>query len=83
MIANIGSIRSMWPRFGSAFAFRRRPYWSRLMAELTLVLTATTANGFRFDFHLADFRFVFLYFFQAKVLRLEVSVRGRNRRALR
>ena len=53
------------------------------MAELTLVLTATTANGFRFDFHLADFRFVFLYFFQAKVLRLEVSVRGRNRRALR
>jgi len=34
------------------------------------------ANGFRFDSQLADFRFVFfLYFFQAQVLRLGVSVK--------
>jgi len=26
MIANIGSISSMRPRSGNAFAFRRRPY---------------------------------------------------------
>jgi len=32
------------------------------------------ANGFQFDSHLADFLF-FLYFFQAYVLPLEVSVR--------
>jgi len=30
MISNIGSISSMWPRSGNAFAFRPRPYWSRL-----------------------------------------------------
>jgi len=35
MIANIGLISSMWPRSRNAFAFRRRPYWSRLAAELT------------------------------------------------
>jgi len=35
MIANIGSIRSMWPRSGNAFAFRRRPYWSRLAVGAT------------------------------------------------
>jgi len=35
MVANIGSIRSMWPRSGNAFAFRRRPYWSRLTAGAT------------------------------------------------
>jgi len=35
MIANIGSINLMWPRSGNAFAFRRRPYWSRLAAEAT------------------------------------------------
>jgi len=35
MIANIGSIRSMWPRSGNAFAFRRRPYWSQLAAGAT------------------------------------------------
>jgi len=38
MIANIGSIRSMWPRSGNAFAFSRPPYWSlleQLAAELT------------------------------------------------
>jgi len=33
MIANIGSIRSMWLRSGHAFAFRRRPYWRRLAAR--------------------------------------------------
>jgi len=34
------------------------------------------ADGFRFDSHLADFRFVFFFtFFQAWVLRLGVSVR--------
>jgi len=32
MIANIGSIRWMWPRSGNAFAFRWRPYWRRLAA---------------------------------------------------
>jgi len=35
MIANIGSISSMRPRFRNAFAFRRRPYWSRLAAGAT------------------------------------------------
>jgi len=35
MIANIGSIRSMWPRSGNAFTFRRRPLWSRLAAGAT------------------------------------------------
>jgi len=35
MIANIGSISSMWPRSSNVFAFRRRPYWSRLASELT------------------------------------------------
>jgi len=35
MIANIGSISSMWPRSRNAFAFRRRPYWSRLAAGAT------------------------------------------------
>jgi len=34
MIANIGSIRSMWPRPDNASTFRRRPYLSRLAAEL-------------------------------------------------
>jgi len=38
MIANIGSI---WPRSGNAFAFRRRPYWSRLAAELTKVVATS------------------------------------------
>jgi len=32
------------------------------------------ANGFWFNSHLADLHFSFLYFFQAYVLRLEVSV---------
>jgi len=35
MIAHIGSIRLMWPRSGNAFAFRRRPYCSRLAAGAT------------------------------------------------
>jgi len=35
MIANIGSIRPMWQRPGNAFTFHRRPYLSRLAAELT------------------------------------------------
>jgi len=35
MIANIGSISSMWSRFGNAFAFRRRPHWSRLAVGAT------------------------------------------------
>jgi len=37
MIANIGSISSMWPRPRNAFAFRRRLYWrlELLAAELT------------------------------------------------
>jgi len=35
MIVNIGSIISMWPRSRNAFAFRRRPYWSRLAAGET------------------------------------------------
>jgi len=35
MIANIGSIRSMWPRSGNTLEFRRRPYWSRLAAGAT------------------------------------------------
>jgi len=35
MIANIGSICSMWPRSGNAFAFRRRRCWSRLAAGAT------------------------------------------------
>jgi len=37
MIANIGSISSMWPRSRNEFAFRRRPYWSRLAAGATSV----------------------------------------------
>jgi len=35
MIANIGSISSMWPRSRNAFAFRQCPYWSRLAAGAT------------------------------------------------
>jgi len=35
MIANIGSISSVWPRSGNAFAFHRRPYWSRQAAGTT------------------------------------------------
>jgi len=35
MIANIGSISSMSPRSRNEFAFRRRPYWSRLAAGAT------------------------------------------------
>jgi len=35
IIANIGSIRSMWPRSGNAFAIRRSPYYSRLAAGAT------------------------------------------------
>jgi len=35
MIANIGSISSMWPRSRNAFAFRRCTYWSGLAAGAT------------------------------------------------
>jgi len=35
MIANIGSILSMWPSSGNTFAFRRRPYWIPLAAGAT------------------------------------------------
>jgi len=35
MIANIGSISSMWPRSRNAFVFRRHPYWSRLATRAT------------------------------------------------
>ena len=35
MIANIGSINSMWPRSRNAFVFRQCPYWSRLAAGAT------------------------------------------------
>jgi len=35
MITNIGSILTMLPRSGNAYAFRRLPYWSQLAAGAT------------------------------------------------